>query len=248
MDELGSGARVAIIGAGPGGLSAAKHALEAGFDVSVFEASDDLGGQWYTGAAHSGIWPGYAHQHQSCDDRLLRLPRAADARIAPAAEQIHDYLRSLRRGIRRESTAFGSTPGSSRCVLGGTWTASQFDAVVVASGRFHSPLLPPGLDGFSGEVLHAYDYPGADHFRDRHVLVYGNGVSGHEIASDIANVTRGALRISQTAVRVAEERRGRLVRLAVVHAHRRIATRGHGSRRLRKHDARPGLAGGREPG
>ncbi len=44
------GARVAIIGAGPGGLAAAKHALEAGFDVTVFEASDDLGGQWHTTA------------------------------------------------------------------------------------------------------------------------------------------------------------------------------------------------------
>ena len=65
-----------------------------------------------------------------------------------------------------------------------------FDAVVVASGRFHTPLLPAGLERFSGEVLHAYDYPGADHFRDRRVLVYGNGVSGHEIASDIATVTR----------------------------------------------------------
>ena len=47
-----------MIGAGPGGLVAAKHAIEAGFDVSVFEASDDLGGQWHTTAAHSGVWPG----------------------------------------------------------------------------------------------------------------------------------------------------------------------------------------------
>ena len=38
-------------------------------------------------------------------------------------------------------------------------------------------------------MLHAYDYPGAGHFRGRNVLVYGNGVSGHEIASDIATVT-----------------------------------------------------------
>ena len=50
--------RVAVVGAGPGGLVAAKHALEAGFDATVFEASDDLGGQWHTAAAHSGIWPG----------------------------------------------------------------------------------------------------------------------------------------------------------------------------------------------
>src|SRR5690349_23203145 len=49
--------RVAVIGAGPGGLAAAKHAIQAGFAVTVFEASDDLGGQWYTTADHSGVWP-----------------------------------------------------------------------------------------------------------------------------------------------------------------------------------------------
>lgn len=63
-----------------------------------------------------------------------------------------------------------------------------FDAVILASGRFHSPVLPAGLQGFTGEVTHAYDYPGAEHFRSRRVVVYGNGVSGHEIASDIATV------------------------------------------------------------
>ena len=57
-------------------------------------------------------------------------------------------------------------------------------------------------------LLHAFDYPGADHFRGRRVLVYGNGVSGHEIASDIATVTQRRLRVSQTALRPAEERGG----------------------------------------
>ena len=60
--------------------------------------------------------------------------------------------------------------------------------MVLASGRFRAPALPGGLDGFTGEVLHAFDYPGAAAFRDRRTLVYGNGVSGLEIASDIATV------------------------------------------------------------
>jgi cation diffusion facilitator CzcD-associated flavoprotein CzcO len=51
-------ARVAVIGAGPSGLVAAKHAIVAGFETVVFEAGDDLGGRWRTGAAHSGIRPG----------------------------------------------------------------------------------------------------------------------------------------------------------------------------------------------
>ena len=64
-----------------------------------------------------------------------------------------------------------------------------FDAVIAATGRFRRPVLPAGMDDFGGELIHAFDYPGADHFRGRRVLVYGNGVSGHEIASDLATVT-----------------------------------------------------------
>jgi hypothetical protein len=108
--------------------------------------------------------------------------------LHPLAEQIHDYLRSY-------SDAFGVTERIRFNTRVGkvepAWLVDgePFDAVIVASGRFRAPLLPPGLGGFTGELLHAFDYPGADHFRDRRVLVYGNGVSGHEIASDIATVT-----------------------------------------------------------
>lgn len=38
--------RVAIIGAGAAGLSAARHSLAAGHDVIIFEQTDQLGGTW----------------------------------------------------------------------------------------------------------------------------------------------------------------------------------------------------------
>jgi cation diffusion facilitator CzcD-associated flavoprotein CzcO len=112
----------------------------------------------------------------------------SDHELHPLAEQIHAYLRAY-------ADAFGVTPHIEfgrriRAVRPG-WIVDgeRFDAVVVASGRFHAPRVPGGLAGFTGEVLHAYDYPGAGRFRDGCSLVYGNGVSGHEIASDIAEVT-----------------------------------------------------------
>ena len=63
--RLSDGAAVAVIGAGPAGLVAAKHALEAGFDVTVFEAQDDLGGQWNTASPISGVWPGMRTDRKS---------------------------------------------------------------------------------------------------------------------------------------------------------------------------------------
>ena len=38
--------RVAIIGAGAGGIAAAKYMIAAGFDVTVFETGSHIGGLW----------------------------------------------------------------------------------------------------------------------------------------------------------------------------------------------------------
>src|ERR687893_3070734 len=91
--RLPDGARVAVIGAGPGGLAAAKHALEAGFDTTVFEASDDLGGQWHTTAAHSGVWPGMRTNTSRAMTAFSDFPAPPDHPLHPLASQVHAYLR-----------------------------------------------------------------------------------------------------------------------------------------------------------
>jgi len=183
--RLREGARVAIIGAGPSGILAAKHALEAGFDVSVFEASGAPGGQWRTTAAHSGVWPGMHTNTSRAMTAFSDFPAPPEHPLHPAADQILAYLEAYARAfgvlgrVRFDTRVEEVRPG---------WTVDgeRFDAVVVASGRFRKPRLPPAVDAFRGEVLHAFDYPGAEPFRDRRTLVYGNGVSGVEVASDVA--------------------------------------------------------------
>jgi hypothetical protein len=185
--RLRAGARVAVVGAGPSGLVAAKHALEAGFEPVVFEASDDLGGQWHARAPHSGVWPGMRANTSRAMTAFSDFPAPADHPLHPAAEQVHAYLRAY-------AERFGVTPrirlGTPVRRLERGWTVDgePFDAVVVASGRFRRPRTAPGLERFAGELLHAFDYPGAEPFRDRRTLVYGNGISGMEIASDLAPV------------------------------------------------------------
>jgi dimethylaniline monooxygenase (N-oxide forming) len=179
------GSRVAVVGAGPSGLVAAKEALEAGFEPTVFEASDDLGGQWHSAAAHSGIWPGMRTNTSRAMTAFSDFPPPADHPLHPLAEQIHSYLRAYAAHFGVTDRIRLNTPVTS---LRRGWIVNgePYDAVVIASGRFVRPNLVAGLDRFGGEVLHAFDYPGAEMFRDRRTLVYGNGISGHEIASDLA--------------------------------------------------------------
>ena len=186
--KLRSGARVAIVGAGPSGLVAAKEALQAGFDVTVLEASDDLGGQWHTTAPHSGVWPGMHTNTSRAMTAFSDFDAPADHPLHPAAEQIHAYLRAyaehfgVTERIRLQTRVSRVSPA---------WEVDgeRFDGVIVASGRFRKPRLPPGLDAFAGDVIHAFEYPGAAPYRDRRTLVYGNGISGLEIASDLGAVT-----------------------------------------------------------
>src|ERR1700724_3161456 len=65
-----------------------------------------------------------------------------------------------------------------------------FPYVVVASGRFNKPVIPPlpGLDSFCGQlgVLHSFGYKDPESFRGKRVLVIGCAISALEIASDLA--------------------------------------------------------------
>src|SRR3954454_19721468 len=101
--RLRDGARIAVIGAGPSGLVAAKHAIEARFDVAVFEAGDALGGQWNTTAAHSGVWPGMRTNTSRAMTAFSDFPAPADFALHPRAEQIRDYLAAYARafGVER---------------------------------------------------------------------------------------------------------------------------------------------------
>src|SRR4051794_24007043 len=178
--RLDQGARVAVVGAGPSGIVAAKYALEAGFDVTVFEAGDRLGGQWYTTAPHSGVWPGMRTNTSRAMTAFSDAPAPAEHPLHPAAEQIQAYLEAYARAFGVLERIRFTTPVAD-VRAGWSVDGEPFDAVVVASGRFRKPRLPPGIEAFRGELLHAFDYPGAAAFRDRPTLVYGNGISGTEI-------------------------------------------------------------------
>jgi dimethylaniline monooxygenase (N-oxide forming) len=184
--RLAEGARIVVVGAGPSGIAAARHALAAGFEVTVFEASDRLGGQWDTAAAHSGVWPGMHTNTSRAMTAFSDRPARPGHPLHPAAEQVHAYLAQY-------ATAFGVTERIrfgcpvKRVEPGWTVDGEPFDAVVVASGRFGKPRLPSIVRGFRGQLLHSFDYPGAEAFAGRTVLVYGNGISGAEIASDLAS-------------------------------------------------------------
>ncbi|CAA7263583.1 unnamed protein product [Cyclocybe aegerita] len=75
--------------------------------------------------------------------------------------------------------------------LRATWVNEDFDAVVIATGRYNAPNVPkiPGLkelaERFPEYLVHSRQYRVPEPYQDQTVLIVGAGTSGGEIARDI---------------------------------------------------------------
>ena len=150
---------VAVIGAGPGGLVAARWLLSQGFEPTIFEQSQTLGGQWSGQDGVSGVWPTMHTNTNRILTSFSDLEHECDV-VYPSNRDILAYL-------HRYAETFGLT-SRIRCGTrvdllsreNGSWLVEHsgvtetFERVVVASGRFQSPFVPivPGLDTFNGSA------------------------------------------------------------------------------------------------
>ncbi|XP_076145846.1 uncharacterized protein LOC143128054 [Alosa pseudoharengus] len=66
----------------------------------------------------------------------------------------------------------------------------HFDAVLVCNGHFFDPYFPPipGLDKFTGTVMHSHTYRSAEPFAGKSVVLLGAGLSGLDIAMELSRV------------------------------------------------------------
>lgn len=208
--------RVAIIGAGPGGLVSARWLLSQGFDPILFEQAPTLGGQWTGRPEISGIWPGM----RTNTSRILTafsdlshadLPQAdlpqGGGHTFLAAEEVLGYLHryaemfGIGSRIRLGTGVTGLRQEGPRWVVRHSAGEESFEKVVVAGGRFHAPVIPeiPGLGTFTGThgVIPTYDFRGAERYRGLRVLVAGAAVSALEIASELAQSGAGRVVVTQ---------------------------------------------------
>ena len=196
---------VAVIGAGPGGLIAARWLLSQGFEPTIFEQAPILGGQWTGLDGRSGVWPSMHTNTSRIMTAFSDLEHASDV-VYPSNHDILDYL-------HRYAETFGLTSRirfGARVELvrrdGAGWLVrhagmdESFERIVVASGRFHAPAIPavPGLEAFTGSAgaISTYHYRGPAPYRGKRVLVAGCAISALEIAAELALL--GATRVVVT--------------------------------------------------
>lgn len=207
-DILDRGTAVAVIGAGPHGLSALKALLQLGIPADGFERADGVGGNWNFGAPTSRVYESVHLISSKPFTQFPDFPMPDSYPDYPNHRQVKAYFDSYADHFGlRERISFGtsvvslvpaegaelSSTGERRWDLtvetrDGTLRTLRYDAVVVANGHNWNPKMPQysGLDGFGGEILHSADYKSADQIRGKRVLVVGAGNTGCDIAVECA--------------------------------------------------------------
>ncbi|MFE2643176.1 flavin-containing monooxygenase [Streptomyces nigra] len=198
---------VAVIGGGQAGLAMAHALLREGVTPVVLEASDRAAGSWpryydsltlFSPARYSAlpglIFPGDPDRYPHRDEVISYLADyaahlCADIRTGHRVTVVH------RTGDARFELELEDRDSLSA------------RAVVAASGTFGRPYRPtlPGLDDFSGAVLHAAEYRTPRPFTGRRVVVVGAGNSAVQIAAELAGTSRVTL-ASRKPVKFARRR------------------------------------------
>jgi putative flavoprotein involved in K+ transport len=207
--------RVAIVGAGQAGLAASWHLTRAGLAHVVFEAAT-VGHEWtdsrwdnftlVTPNWHCRL-PGYAydgpepHGFMTRDQVVEWLAGYAPTFGPPVRERTRVTALTERAGGGFTLTADG--PGGPL-----DW---QADAVIVATGGYHVPVVPAWASAIDPAVtqLDSARYKNAAQLPPGAVLVVGTGQSGTQIAEDLHLAGRRVHLAVGGAPRVARSYRGK---------------------------------------
>ena len=193
------GKRVAVVGAGPAGLTTIKELLDEGHLPTCFERAGGIGGVFRFHAAHGVVW-------ESCELTSSPLMTSFSDFPAPASQlmflQVGEYVAYLERYCRafdlHRHIQFHTTVEAVTQNPAGDWTVrittasgpreEVFDAVAVCSGLHQHPHLPqiPGQETYTGTTLHGAQYRGPAQVASKRVLVVGAGESGADIAAEVA--------------------------------------------------------------
>lgn len=196
-----------VIGAGSSGLAAAKNLRQAGLDVECFEREDELGGNWNFGKPNSRVYESTHMISSKPFTQYADFPMADELPDYVSHRQLLDYFRAYARHfeldevIRYSTTVVRVEPVDGGRLwdvtvesAGGERDTGRYAGVIIANGHNWYPKQPdyPGLDTFSGEVMHSADYKGADVLRGRRVLVVGAGNTGCDVAVEAAQNAEAA--------------------------------------------------------
>lgn len=191
--------RVAVIGAGPGGIAMGIQLAKGGYDFAIFDRNDGFGGTWrnntYPGAACDV--PSHFYSYSFALNPRWSKTFAGQPEILAYLEKVADENQLAGHLVERVRVTSLRWSDADR-----RWTletddgrTQEFDAVVTAVGMLDVPNVPeiPGAARFRGRAFHSSQWDHAKSTAGERVASIGTGASAIQyvpaIAAEAAQLT-----------------------------------------------------------
>jgi cation diffusion facilitator CzcD-associated flavoprotein CzcO len=189
--------KIAVIGAGQAGLSAAyylkKLGLNIGPDFIILDEAPGPGGAWQY------RWPSLT---LSTVNRIHDLPGMSfeetidtnntEVQANVAVPHYYDlYEKKFGFQVYRPLKVENVYLHQERFYIDSSKTLFSASGIINATGTWENPYIPeyPGARLFQGQQLHTKDFKTADYFKNKHVIVVGAGISAIQLLDQISKVT-----------------------------------------------------------
>ncbi|MCH2170429.1 NAD(P)/FAD-dependent oxidoreductase [Myxococcota bacterium] len=184
--------RIAIIGAGPGGLCMAIHLRRAGFEnFEILEKASGLGGTWYHNRYPGCACdiPSHLYSYSFEVKKDWSRPYAPQPEILQYLEDCadkYDLRRHFRFGSKVEQANWDHTEAKWTLELG-TGESLLCDVVVSAIGMFNDLNYPEieGLETFAGKSFHSAQWDWEYDLRGKQIGVIGSAASAVQFVPEI---------------------------------------------------------------
>src|ERR1700719_1609283 len=195
----GAKPKVAVIGAGPGGIAMGIQLARGGHEFTIFDRGDGFGGTWrnntYPGAACDV--PSHFYSYSFALNPRWSKTFANQPEILAYIEKVaadHDLAQHLVPRTRVTTLRWSDT--DQRWTLTGEdGQTREFDIVVSAVGMLDVPSIPeiPNAHRFRGRAFHSSQWDHSRSTAGQRVASIGTGASAvqyvPEIAADTAHLT-----------------------------------------------------------
>jgi cation diffusion facilitator CzcD-associated flavoprotein CzcO len=191
--------KVCIIGAGCSGFTTAKRLQDYGIPFDVFEASDDIGGNWYfnnpngMSACYKSLHIDTSKYRLAFEDYPVPEHWPDYPHHAELLKYFHDYVDHF--GLRKKITFNTRVEKAIRRNDGG-WDVTlssgdvrSYDALAVANGHHWAARIPDYPGRFDGAQIHSHSYRSPFepvNCVGKRVLVVGMGNSAMDVASELS--------------------------------------------------------------
>ena len=197
--------KIAVIGAGPSGITAVKNLFDQGLtDVTVFDRGDQVGGNWVFDAqsGHSSVFETTHIISSRVYSQYHDYPMPESHPDYPNHELLRHYFQDYAQhfGVTGkvrfrtlvehcEPLPDGKWRVNSRHEPTGETCEEIYDYLVVCNGHHWKPRWPTYPGQFDGQMIHSHDFKRATPFAGQRVLVVGAGNSACDVAVETSRVS-----------------------------------------------------------